>query len=114
MKTLSEKLNRSLYGLKQAAVCWFDKLKVGLLDAGWEQPLPILEPCLFYKDGVICLCYVDDCIFFSRDGSKIAKFIKQIRDNGLALTVENDVYAFLGVELGFGSGSTTCTLTQLA
>ena len=41
------KLNKSLYGLKQAAICWFDKLKDGLLEQGWTQPLPILEPCLF-------------------------------------------------------------------
>ena len=54
------KLNRSLYGLRQAAVCWFDKLSDGLLDLDWVQPLAILEPCLFYKDGVICLVYVDD------------------------------------------------------
>ena len=58
------KLNCSLYGLKQAALCWFDKLKAAFLAQGWTQPLPHLEPCLFTKQGVICLVYVNDCLFF--------------------------------------------------
>jgi hypothetical protein len=56
------KLNHSLYELRQTAVCWFDKLTDGLTDIGWTRPLSILEPCFFYKDGVICLVYVDDCL----------------------------------------------------
>jgi len=74
------KLNRSLYGLKQAAICWFDKLKDVLLAQGWTQPIPTLEPCLFYKEGVICLVYVDDCLFFARDKSQISQYIKEIQD----------------------------------
>ena len=69
------KLNRSLYGLRQAAICWFDKLKEGLLLNGWTQPMPTLEPCLFTKNGTICLVYVDDCLFFSKKKSDIDKYI---------------------------------------
>jgi len=106
------KLNRSLYGLKQAAVCWFDKLKSGLLAAGWTQPLPNLEPCLFAKNGVICLVYVDDCLFFGRDKTKIMQYIKEIQDAGFELTIESDVYAFLEVEFSLDSASGKCSMTQ--
>ena len=105
------KLNRSLYGLKQAAICWFDKLKDGLLAQGWTQPIPTLEPCLFCKNGVICLVYVDDCLFFARDKSQISKYIQEIQNAGFALSIEDDVYAFLGVEFSINSVSGKCSLT---
>ena len=106
------KLNRSLYGLKQAAVCWFDKLKDGLLAQGWTQPLPSLEPCLFVKNGVICLVYVDDCLFFGRNKDQINAYIQEIKDAGFALSIEDDVYAFLGVEFAIDSATGKCSLTQ--
>ena len=106
------KLNRSLYGLKQAAVCWYDKLKEGLLAEGWTQPLPHLEPCLFSKNGVICLVYVDDCLFFAKDKKLIHKYISDIQAAGFDLTIESDVYAFLGVEFSIDSKTGKCSLTQ--
>jgi hypothetical protein len=106
------KLDRSLYGLKQAASCWYDKLKVGLLDLGWLQPIALLEPCLFVKDGIICLVYVDDCLFFGRDEAKICSLIKEIEDSSFTLTIEDDVYAFLGVEVQFDEVNKSVSLTQ--
>jgi hypothetical protein len=106
------KLNRSLYGLKQAALCWFDKLQEALTSKGWKQPIPYLDPCLFTKDGVICLVYVDDCLFFGRDKQHIMKLIKEIQDSGFELTIEDDVYAFLGVEFSLDSKTGQVSLTQ--
>ena len=106
------KLQRSLYGLRQAAACWFDKLRDGLLELGWTQPLANLEPCLFVKDGVICLVYVDDCLFFSKDKDKIRSMISAIEAAGFTLTIEDDVYAFLGVEVKFDRAKGTVSLTQ--
>jgi hypothetical protein len=71
-----------------------------------------LEPCLFVKQGVICLVYVDDCLFFGRDKNKIRELVQEIQDTGFELTIEEDVYAFLGVEVKFDSESGTVTLTQ--
>jgi hypothetical protein len=106
------KLNRSLYGLKQAAICWFDKLRDGLLDQGWKQIFPHLEPCLFYKDGVICLVYVDDCLFFGASNDLIHKYIDEIKAAGFDLTIESDVYAFLGVQVERDAHAGTVTLSQ--
>jgi hypothetical protein len=61
------KLQRSLRGLKQAALCWLDNVFDGLLGLGWCRPSGILDPCLFVKQGVICLVCVDDCLFFRLD-----------------------------------------------
>jgi hypothetical protein len=106
------KLQRFLYGLKQAALCWFDKVSDGLIDLGWSRPLGVLEPCLFVKGGVICLIYVDDCLFFGRDETKVRTLVQEIQDAGFELTIEEGAYAFLGVEVKFDSDSGTVTLTQ--
>ena len=54
------KLNKSLYGLKQASFNWYEKLKTGLIDRGFEPSK--IDPCLYLKKGMIVLTYVDDCI----------------------------------------------------
>jgi len=55
------KLNKNLYGLKQASYNWYEKLKTGLMDRGFK-PSQIDPPCLYLRKGMIVLTYVDDCI----------------------------------------------------
>ena len=59
------KLLKSLYGLKQAPKTFFDKLKAGLLERGFTQS--ILDPCLFLKENMMCVIYVDDTIIAGPD-----------------------------------------------
>ena len=91
------KLNRSLYGLVQAPLYWGNHLKSALENHGLIQSA--CDPCMYIGDGVICLTYVDDCLFFGKDSAKIDSKIKSIQDSGLKLTIEDDIFAFLGVEL---------------
>ena len=91
------KLERSLYGLVQAPLYWGNHLKDALEKHGLKQSAS--DPCMYIGDGVICLTYVDDCLFFGKDAAKIDSKIKSIQDSGLKLTIENDIFAFLGVEL---------------
>ena len=56
-------LNKSLYGLKQALHNWLGKLKDGLLARDFISSQ--VDPCVFFKQNLIVLTYVDDCIFFS-------------------------------------------------
>jgi histone deacetylase 1/2 len=58
------------------------------------------NPCLFVSDTVVCLCYVDDCLFFSRDGSNIDAVIESLRQPEpmtFDLNIEDDVAGFLGI-----------------
>jgi hypothetical protein len=57
------KLKKSQYGLKQASLYWFEKLKQGLVDRGFRSLAT--DPCLYLKANMILLVYVDDCIIFS-------------------------------------------------
>jgi hypothetical protein len=67
---------------------------------------------MFYGDGLIVLAYVDDCLFFAKDMARIDDFIASLKTEGFVLTEEEDVYAFLGVELKTDPKSGEITLTQ--
>ena len=56
-------LLKNLYSLKDAGKTWFDFLKKGLLKQGWKQSE--IDSCLFTKDGILLVVYVDDAILIS-------------------------------------------------
>ncbi len=92
------KLNRSLYGLVQAPMYWYNHLAAELATAGFTPSE--LDPCLFYSRGMVVLVYVDDCLFFGPDLTEIDKVISDLKSQNLSLTVEDDdAYAFLGVDV---------------
>ena len=92
-------MNKNLYGLKQAAHNWFECLKQGLLDHGFEQYQ--IDPCKFYHGSTIILVYVDDCIIFDKSKTPIDKFIESLKisHENYTLTDEMDTKDYLGVEL---------------
>jgi hypothetical protein len=58
------KLNKSLYGLKQAGYNWFEKLREGLLSRDFTQSQ--VDKCVFFRKDCIILTYVDDCIILGK------------------------------------------------
>ena len=88
------KLKRSLYGLHQSPLTWFECPSKGLN----KQALFASDndPCLFIKEGVIALVYVDDTLCFSKDADNIPKPLKGSRDDGFELTDEGKIQDFLG------------------
>ena len=91
------KLKRSLYGLVQAPLYWNNHLKQGFEKIGFKQS--VSDPCMFIGDEVIALTYVDDVLFFSKSSEKIDSKIKALQAKNFKLTVEDNVYSFLGVEM---------------
>jgi hypothetical protein len=93
------KLNRSLYGLVQAPLYWGNHLRDALVyDHGFTESLT--SPCLYYRDGVVILTYVDDCLFFAKDKRQIDALLESIRKKSdLQFTIEDDAFTFLGVQL---------------
>ena len=63
------KLNKSIYGLKQAAKSWNDKLNSTLLSLGFTQAKA--DTCLFFKNTqkgkIYLISYVDDLLIASKD-----------------------------------------------
>jgi hypothetical protein len=57
------------------------------------------DPCLFVGEKVICVVYVDDLIFWSKDTVAINDSAMQLRELGVDLEQEYDTAGFLGVTL---------------
>ena len=55
------KLKKSLYGQAESARLWYKKLRNGLLEHSFVMIK--VDPCLFMYKTVICVVYVDDCLF---------------------------------------------------
>jgi hypothetical protein len=97
------KLLKSLYGLKQAPKTFFEKLRAGLLERGFIQSN--IDPCLFMKDGMMCVVYVDDTILCGPDGEALEAEIKGLGVNTLEqrhsfqLRNEGEVGDFLGIRI---------------
>jgi hypothetical protein len=92
-------LKKNLYGLKQASFNWFDKLKTGLIDRDFKPSK--IDPCLYFKSGMIVLTYVDDCIIVGNDMKEIDEFVKSMQEGpeNFILTDEGDIDKFLGIEI---------------
>ena len=103
------KLKKSLYGLKQAPLQWFEWLRNGLIKQGFTQC--VNKPCLFSKNGVIILVYVDDCLFFGKNGQILDEMIEDLKKE-FNLKHERDVGAFLGINIVRNENDGSFTLKQ--
>ncbi len=71
----------NLYGQKQAGRVWNQYLVDKLRNIGFEPSL--IDECVFYKDDIIFIVYVDDGIFFGGDDMRITQVIKDLKDQDL-------------------------------
>lgn len=69
-------LNRSLYGMKQSPLNFYNHLTEGLEVHGFRSSK--IDPCLWFNENMICLIYVDDYLFFSRKEECIDKAIASL------------------------------------
>jgi hypothetical protein len=67
------RLNKSLYGLKQAGYNWFAKLSNGLQDQGLVPSS--VEPCVLFGKDCIVLTYINDCIIVANSMIRIDELI---------------------------------------
>ena len=104
------KLNRSLYGLRQSPRNFFLHLKSKLEGLDFVQSSA--DPCLFVRHNMICLVYVDDCLFFAPDDTNFDDMLSKLRKSGLTLQRESDVAGFLGVQLNVDKDHGKVELTQ--
>ncbi len=91
------KLNKTLYGLRQSPRAFWKYITVKLEAWGIEQSK--FDPCLFIGPNVICVVYVDDLIFWSKDAPQINQVAVELHELGVDLEQEDDAADFLGVIL---------------
>ncbi len=91
------KLNKNLYGSKQAGRVWYQYLKAGLRKAGFKQSKT--DECVFFKNGTIFIVYVDDAILIGPNEKEINRIIENLKQT-YALTDEGDLNEYLGIKMG--------------
>ena len=72
------KLIKNLYGQKQVGRVWNKYLHKRLSEIGFVPSK--LEPCLYYKEKVTLLVYIDDCVMFSPTEKELRKVVNEMRN----------------------------------
>ena len=95
------KLNKSLYGQAEATHLWYEKLKNGLLERSFVMRK--VGTCLFMYKTVICVVYVDDCLFWSHSQYEIDNVMKYFKEYGTSYNWEHSkgesVSEFLRIDI---------------
>ena len=93
------KLKKAIYGLKQAALAWYDKLNKSLIGLGFV--VSDGDPCLYVRDRagdrVYLIVHVDDCILIGTKPA-LAKVKSSIK-NLFEVSDIGSIKYFLGIEL---------------
>ena len=87
------KLKKTLYGLWQSPRAFWKYITKKLETCGLEQSK--FDPCLFVGTKVICVVYVDDLIFWSKDTLAINESAMQLRDLRVDLNKRMTLQVFL-------------------
>ena len=104
-------LEKNLYGTKQAAANWFEMLRDNLMKEGFKQSC--IDPCLFLREDMIIVTYVDDCLIFSPSKEKIDKLLERLKQTFNLTDEGEDVKAYLGIKVDKGPDG-TITMSQPA
>ncbi len=91
------KLEKNIYGQKQASCVWNSFLVDKLLSIGFTPSL--IDDCIFFRDDIIFMVYVDDGIFLGNDDSKLQDAIKEIQDLGLNIEDQGHPADYVGVNI---------------
>lgn len=96
------KLNKSLYGLKQSARCWFEEFDKVLKGLNFVESK--IDPCIYIqsgnsiKDSVYILLYVDDLLIVTGNDQKLAD-IKNKLKNRFEMVDLKEIKLFLGMRI---------------
>ena len=101
-KNLVCKLNKTIYGLKQAARCWFKTFKKALLEKGFQNSPA--DRCIYVLDrghvskNIYIVLYVDDLVIVTADIGTLNSF-KTYLMNKFCMTDLKEIRLFLGIKI---------------
>lgn len=109
------KLNRSLYGLKQAAATWFKTISKVFKEMGFT--LCILDSCIFVRkdenNWTYVSLYVDDMIIGAKSIQSIKKIADELAEH-FQLKVLGNARFILGIEIDYDQQARTLKISQAA
>ena len=92
------RINKNIYGQKQAGRVWFQYLKQRLVvELGFKQSK--FDECIFFKGQMLYVLYTDDSILAGPNKQEINETIERMKRAKLDLTVEGELTNFLGVNI---------------
>ena len=108
------KLMRSVYGQKQAARIWNKYMDQGMKSIGFTPSK--FDPFLYYRQSIIFLVYIDDCIVFGPDDKAIDEVVNDLHLSSKNFTLDDqgEVGDFLGIQIQtMDDGTIVLTQPQL-
>ena len=105
------KIQRNIYGQKQAVRVWHEYLK-GILINKLNFVQSEVDECLFFKRKTLYLLYTDDSVLAGPDRKEIEHIMEERRKTKLNITVEGELQDFLEVNIDRKEDG-TIYLTQL-
>jgi hypothetical protein len=91
------KLERNIYGQKQAGRVWNSFLVEKLTSIGFTMSL--IDDCIFFHGDVVFMVYVDDGIFIGSNDSQLQEVIKEIQNLGLNIEDQGHPADYVGVNI---------------
>jgi hypothetical protein len=98
------KLQKNIYGTKQAGRAWNKHLHKGLIKLGCT--VSKIDPCVYYKGQTMFMVYVNDGIFVGPDQGEINNLLDVLK-NEFTITDEGDLKEYLGVLVEKQTGGRT-------
>lgn len=90
------KLNKSLYGLKQSGRNWNILLDEYLIGLGFSKSFA--DPCVYHKEGVLILIWVDDIIIASDSENQMEEIINHLK-NKFRMKDLGRINNFIGIRI---------------
>lgn len=108
------KLNKSIYGLKQAAKCWYDKINHVLTQKmGFQKSM--VEPCVFFRSQqrkiTILTIYIDDILLYTSSNEE-KMIVKSQLMKEFEMKDLGTVHEFLGMQICREKGKITLDQTS--
>jgi hypothetical protein len=91
------KLEKNIYGQKQAGRVW-NSFLVDKLKSIQFTPSRI-DDCIFFRNDIIFMVYVDDGIFLGNDDSKLQAAIQEIQELGLNIEDQGHPADYVGFNI---------------
>jgi hypothetical protein len=91
------KLLANIYRQKQAGRVWNSYLVTKLQEINFKQSL--IDDCIFYRDNIIFIVYVDDGIFLGPSDQQLRDIINKLRNLKLSIEDQGHPTDYVGVSI---------------
>jgi hypothetical protein len=91
------KLEKNIYGQKQAGRVWNSFLVYKLMSIGFTTSL--IDDCVFFRGDIIFMVYVDDGNFLGNDNLQLQEVIREIQNLGLNIEDQGHPADDVGVNI---------------